>query len=535
MDDQRVTDTATSPSLGADQARAEAYRRHGWWPGENLVDRFERLVAASPNHRALVDDRGTVLTRSELWNRATARARSLAAAGVRRGDAVVIYLPNTTQWQVSFLASLQLGAIPATLPITTDEHTLTYVYELIGARAIVATRSSRRRPTGDWARNAAAATGRAASVLTIDDDDAEVWTRLGGAEVDPVAPGDVDQLMFTSSTTGMPKAVMHTADTLAAVNIAFAARFGITEHTPIFMPSPLGHSVGSWHGGRLSLFTGATLVLQDAWDPVRGLEMVDAHRCVFTAAATPFLKDLVDVDWPADKPKLATLETFLCGGAPVPPSLLEEATRQAPHTFVTVLWGMTEGAGTTCTPASTRDQLTNTAGAPVEGLELTILEANADGVGELAMRGPGVFVGYLGQDELYRSLVTEDGFFRTGDLARLDDDGYLRLTGRLKDIIIRGGVNISPMPIEDAIAAHPAVRRVAVIGERDERLGERICAVIIPAGTPPTLDELNAWLVEHGLSIRKLPESLVVVDDLPVTAAGKIRKVDLRRTLEGQA
>ncbi|MEO5666037.1 MAG: AMP-binding protein, partial [Nocardioides sp.] len=202
---------------------------------------------------------------------------------------------------------------------------------------------------------------------------------------------------------------------------------------------------------------------------------------------------------------------------------------------VTVLWGMTEGAGTTCVPGSTRDQLTNTAGAPTAGLELTILEPADNGIGELGMRGPGVFVGYLGQDDLYRGLLTDDGFFRTGDLARLDDEGYLHLTGRLKDVIIRGGVNISPMPIEDAIAAHPAVRRVAVIGSSDDRLGERICAVIVAAGTPPTLEELNSWLVERGLSTRKLPEELVVVDDMPVTAAGKIRKVVLRRELEEQA
>jgi acyl-CoA synthetase (AMP-forming)/AMP-acid ligase II len=216
----------------------------------------------------------------------------------------------------------------------------------------------------------------------------------------------------------------------------------------------------------------------------------------------------------------------------VPPSLLEQASAQAPNTFVTVLWGMTEGCGTTCVPDSTFTQLTSSAGKPLPDLELTILEPGSDGAGELAMRGPQVFVGYLGQEEMYRSLVTEDGFFRTGDLATLDDEGYLHLTGRLKDLIIRGGVNISPVPIEHAIAAHPGVRRVAVVGEPDERLGERICAVIVAQGEAPTLDELNDWLREQGVSQRKLPESLVVVDDMPVTAAGKIRKVDLRAQLE---
>ena len=532
MDDRHVINTATSPNALADQVTAEGYRSQGWWPGEQLAERFAGHVAANPAHTALIGDNGETLTRQELWNRAGSLARSLGRSGVRPGDAVLLYFPNRAQWQVSFLACLQLGAVPATLPITTDASTLAYVYELIGARAVIAPRTFRRRATGEWARGAAADSGRAASVLMIDDDGAQVWTRLSGVEAEPVVPAGVDQLMFTSSTTGMPKAVMHTADTLAAANVAFAQRFGITEDTPSFMPSPLGHSVGSWHGARLALFSGATLVLQESWDPVRGLQLVDEHQCAFTAAATPFLKDLVDAEWPAGQPKLASLKSFLCGGAPVPPSLLEQAAIQAPHTFVTVLWGMTEGAGTTCTPESTREQLTGTAGRPVDGLELTILDANAEGIGELAMRGPGVFVGYLGQEELYRSLVTEDGYFRTGDLATLDDDGYMRLTGRLKDIIIRGGVNISPMPIEDAIAAHPSVRRVAVIGQADERLGERICAVIVPKGTAPTLSELVAWLTEHGLSPRKLPEALVVVDDMPVTAAGKIRKNDLRTAIE---
>jgi non-ribosomal peptide synthetase component E (peptide arylation enzyme) len=147
------------------------------------------------------------------------------------------------------------------------------------------------------------------------------------------------------------------------------------------------------------------------------------------------------------------------------------------------------------------------------------------------MRGPGVFVGYLGQPDLYRSLLTVDGFFRTGDLARVGDDGYVRITGRLKDLIIRGGVNISPVPVEDALAGHPRVNRVAVIGEPDPRLGERICAVVVARGDPPDLAEVHAWLQERGVPKRMWPESLHAVQEMPTTAAGKIRKVDLRNQL----
>lgn len=532
MDDRIVTTTSDAPAIGALEERGKGYRAAGWWTGERLSDRFQALVRARPDHLAIIDDHGVQLTRSQLWEAAEEFGATLLERGVGAGDVVLIYLPNTVTWQVCFLGALQVGAVPATLPLTTDETTLTYIAELVGARVLVAPRISRNRPTGEWAVTAAKATGRATAIALSGDDGGLTWRSIDGTDREPVVPTGVDHLMFTSSTTGMPKAVMHTSDTLATVNRAFAERFALDENTPIFMPSPLGHSVGAWHGGRLALWSGATLVLQETWDPRRGLELVDQHQCVFTAAATPFLKDIVDVDRPERRAKLASLRTFLCGGAPVPPSLMEMAARQAPHTFVTVLWGMTEGAGTTCLPDSTYDQLTNSAGTPVPGLELTVLDPDANGSGELAIRGPQVFVGYLGQEEMYRSLLTSDGFFRTGDLATVDGDGYLHLTGRLKDLIIRGGVNISPVPIENAIAAHPDVRRVAVIGRPDERLGERICAVIVAGTRTPTLAELNAWLTEQGVPSRKLPESLVVVDEMPVTAAGKIRKLDLRRQLE---
>ncbi|WP_347350176.1 AMP-binding protein [Intrasporangium sp.] len=524
----------TDPGQATAARLAEAYRAAGWWTGERLSDRFARLVDAGPDRPALVDDRGVVLTRAQLWHAAGAFAADLRDSGVRERDRVLIYLPNTAAWQVAFLGALRLGAIPATLPLTTDATTLSYVVGLVGARAIVAPRTSRGRTTGEWALAAARATGRSVALALVDADGPPSWSHVDGAGEPPEIPDGVAHLMFTSSTTGMPKAVMHTEDTLATVNRAFADRFGVDEDTPIFMPSPLGHSVGAWHGGRLALWTGATLVLQEHWDPAHGLELVERHRCAFTAAATPFLKDIMDVPWEREGPKLASLRIFLCGGAPVPPSLLEDATRQAPDTFVTVLWGMTEGAGTTCLPGGDLAKVTSSAGMPLPDLELTVLDPDPDGSGELAIRGPQVFVGYLGQEELYRSLVTPDGFFRTGDLATIDDEGYLHLTGRLKDLIIRGGVNISPVPIEDAIAAHPAVRRVAVIGAPDERLGERICAVIVPNGTAPTLKELNDWLSARGLSPRKLPEALVCVAEMPVTAAGKIRKIDLQRQLEAR-
>ena len=530
--------------------RERRYRERGWWPGVPLAARFRRFVEARPDALAVVDDRGGRLDRKQLWEEAGRLGADLAGQGIGPGDVVLVFMPNRAESQVAMLAALRRGAVPANLPIRSDEATLRYAAELGGARAILTVERHGRTGTGELAVAAAGQCPGQPAVALIGDDGTRRWPRPGSGpgrdgkirarETAPAHPAEgLDHLMFTSSTTGLPKAVMHTADTLAALNVTFAERFGLGPDSPIFMPSPLGHSVGVIHGARLALHTGAPLVLQDRWDPARALETVVTHGCRFTAAATPFLKDLVDAPWPAAGaaargPKLAPLSWFLCGGAQVPPSLMEQAETEFPNTRVSVLWGMTEGGLTTCTAESPREKVLTTAGVGLPGLELRTFdergEETAPGAeGELAMRGPGVFVGYYGQESLHESLLTADGFFRTGDLARIDGDGYLRITGRVKDLIIRGGVNISPVPVEDALAACPEVRAVAVVGYPDERLGERICAVVeMAGGKPAELGALTGFLRDRELPKHLWPELVRTVGEFPRTAAGKIRKLELR-------
>ena len=235
---RRVTKTmppAHRPGPSAELA--ERYRAQGWWSGESLTDRFRGLVESAPQRPALIDDRGTTLTRQQLWDEAAQFAADLTQAGVQKGDVVLVCLPNMAAWQVSFLGSLQMGAVPATLPTTTDATTLAHVCELIGARAVVAMGGSRSPKSADRAHAVAVASGRAVSVVRIADDGSREIEQVAGSSAGSVVPEGIDHLMFTSSTTGMPKAVMHTSDTLASVNRAFAERFALSEDTPIFMPS----------------------------------------------------------------------------------------------------------------------------------------------------------------------------------------------------------------------------------------------------------------------------------------------------------
>ena len=536
----RGAPAALPNTAAANRAQRERrYRAKGWWPGERLCDRYTVLAQRHQDRLAVADATGRRLSHGTLWRESGRLAQDLQEGGIGRGDIVILLLPNIVVGQVAFVALLRLGAIPASLPTRTDPDTVAYVAGLTGARALISVERHGSARLGDIAREAASTCGHGLGVCLVDESVGTWRTAPANRGTSSLAiAANLAHIMFTSSTTGRSKAVMHSEDTLAALNIGFTERFSLGPDAPIFLASPLGHSIGAIHGTRLSLHTGAPLVLQDVWDPERALETIEEFGCAFTAAATPFLKDLVDTRWPRSTPKLAPLRSFLCGGAQVPPSLMEAAQTQFRNTFVTVLWGMTEGGLVTCVRESPREKLMSTAGIGLPGLELRCLDAAGDTLpageeGELAMRGPGVFIGYFGQQDLYDSMITDDGFFRTGDLARIDVDGYVRITGRLKDLIIRGGVNISPAPIENALSDHPDVNAVAVIGYPDERLGERICAVVVVNGEAPSLDDLIAHARARRLPKHHCPEVLYVVDAMPMTPAGKIRKADLRAIVTG--
>ncbi len=528
-------------NLDDPDARGAYYRRQGWWTDQKLVDRYGATVTARPDQPALIDDRGRRYSHAELWAAAGSLAEELAARGIEPGDVVIIVLPNWADWHVAHLAIRRLGATPANIPIRTDAPMLAHAVNLVSARCLIGTNDFGGHATGDILKSTASDCPHTVDVLLVDANGNQDWWTNGTPSSPPKhGDADLDHLMFTSSTTGMPKAVMHSANSLASFNLTIAERFDLNAATPIFMASPLGHSVGTIHGSLLALFLGTALVLQQQWDAAAALEMIETHGCDFTAAATPFLKDLLEASPSGSTPKLASMRSFLCGGAQVPPALLAQAKQEFPSTFVTVLWGMTEGGVTTCVPGACTDEKSlTTAGRPTSGFEIKVVDdagtrQPALEEGELLARGPNMFRGYFCQEDLTRELFQPDGFFVTGDRAVIDADGYLCITGRSKDLIIRGGVNISPVPIEDAIAAHPDVGTVAVIGLPDARLGERICAVLGPGRRPLEKDELVAFTEEYGLAKHYWPEAVYHIDEMPMTPAGKIRKNDVRAWLAGQ-
>jgi acyl-CoA synthetase (AMP-forming)/AMP-acid ligase II len=309
------------------------------------------------------------------------------------------------------------------------------------------------------------------------------------------------------------------------------------------MPSPVGHSTGFNYGIRAALYHGLPLVLQDRWNAEEAHELIAAHGCSYTLAATTFLDDLVSACESAGT-KLPSLRYFGCGGAPVPASLVDRA--DAVGIRVLRLYGSTEVLCATWNRRdSPLDKRRNTDGFALQHTEIEVRDEDGQVLtptpsepvtGELHIRGPNTSVGFFADPERTSVTYLPGGWVKSGDLVRLDADGYLTVAGRKKEIVIRGGINIAPREIEDLISDLPQVRQVAVVGVPDDRLGERCCAcVVLHEGQQLDLPELVDRLRAVGLATYKLPERLEILTSLPTTASGKVQKHVILQQLTGTA
>jgi len=503
-----------------------------------VLDLFRIHRSADPERVAVIDDAGAQWNRRELDEASNEVAVILGGLGIRPGEAVLVCLPNRLEWMAAYLGVLKAGGVPGTVPVTSDPLAIADDMRCLGAHTVLLPRTHRGRDFADEVVAIHAHLGRQAHALLFGSlpGQIEVISTDGPSREQPALPVGTAHVLFSSSTTGAPKAIAHTEASLSAYNLGIIDRYGVRECDTIFMPSPLGHSTGVWHGARMSLLTGSTLVVQDAWNAGLALSLVEDHGAAITVAATPFLADLIAHPWEG-RVKLAPLRTFLCGGAQVPPELLQRAAIELPMTHVGSVWAMSEAGATCSLPDDSAEKVTGTCGLPLPGVTIaTISETAATNpagvVGELVIRTPSQCLTYVGQDEMFASCFTADGMFRTGDLAVIDAAGYMTITGRVKDLIIRGGVNIGPVPIENAMQAVPDVKLVAVVGRPDPRLGERICAVVVThSGTELQLEDALGVLDRLDVPRRMWPESVVTVDRLPMTPAGKVRKRELVDTL----
>ena len=348
-----------------------------------------------------------------------------------------------------------------------------------------------------------------------------------------VDPDAVKLRLYTSGTTGAPKAVLHSHNTLNRVALVSAIESGSGSEDITLMPSPVTHISGYSGALEKPFVTGARVVLMERWDAAEAVALIDRHGVTSTVAATPFLKELCDQARLAER-SLPTFRRFACGGAAVPADLVLAANAALAQPCAGRVYGSSEVPLVTHSfdPATEGAAAAHTDGRLVD-YEVQIVDDTGAacplGVeGEILARGPSMFVGYADPHQTEQAL-TPDGYFRTGDLGTLSAEGAICITGRKKDLIIRGGENISAKEIEDALLRHPAIAGAAVVAMPHPRLGEGICAFLVGQDhARPDLAALGAFVQAQGLARQKCPERITWIDALPVTASGKVRKDVLR-------
>src|ERR1700758_1621633 len=379
-----------------------------------------------------------------------------------------------------------------------------------------------------------------ADVFTLHQLEADIDDASARAELDiPPGPDDPFVIVYTSGTTSRPKGCVHTFNTYCAGARALVGPFGYTESDVQFGPSPIAHTTGLVTSVLLPMLTGAATHIMAKWGPVRGIEEIQRFGCTAAVTAPTFLHTLL-AEYNAERHDLSTLRLWTCAGAPIPAAVVKQANAALPNIKVLSLYGRSENlVTTTCSVTDDMSRALTSDGKAMPGAEVKIVDDNGNEVprgaeGDIAYRGPAHMIEYLANPEETAALFTKDGFSKSGDLGKMTEDGYVRVTGRTKDIVIRGGLNISVREIEEHLAHHPALQAFSVVGMPDEKLGEKVCCFVVAASghDAPTVDQLREFLLEKGMPIQKTPERVVAVDALPMTATGKVLKHELRKDIE---
>ncbi|MBZ9157166.1 medium-chain fatty-acid--CoA ligase [Escherichia coli] len=532
-------------TLTFNEQRRAAYRQQGLWGDASLADYWQQTARAMPDKIAVVDNHGASYTYSALDHAASCLANWMLAKGIESGDRIAFQLPGWCEFTVIYLACLKIGAVSVPLLPSWREAELVWVLNKCQAKMFFApTLFKQTRPVDlilplqnqlpqlqqivGVDKLAPATSSLSLSQIIADNTPLTTAITTHGDELAAV--------LFTSGTEGLPKGVMLTHNNILASERAYCARLNLTWQDVFMMPAPLGHATGFLHGVTAPFLIGARSVLLDIFTPDACLALLEQQRCTCMLGATPFVYDLLNVleKQPAD---LSALRFFLCGGTTIPKKVAREC-QQLGIKLLSV-YGSTESSPHAV--VNLDDPLSrfmHTDGYAAAGVEIKVVDDARKTLppgceGEEASRGPNVFMGYFDEPELTARALDEEGWYYSGDLCRMDDAGYIKITGRKKDIIVRGGENISSREVEDILLQHPKIHDACVVAMPDERLGERSCAYVVLKAPHHSLslEEVVAFFSRKRVAKYKYPEHIVVIEKLPRTASGKIQKFLLRKDI----
>jgi acyl-CoA synthetase (AMP-forming)/AMP-acid ligase II len=527
------------------------YYENGAWVEGSFFDMVERQAEKRGSEVFVFDD-STSLTFGEYRDRAIRLAVGLRRLGLEKGDRVAVQLPNWTEFAVIAAAVSRIGCvIVPIMPIYRDDE-VGYVLTHSGARVAVTCSTFKgfdhaamferlRAQCPNLAEIVVARTSEETheSAIPLESLCATGSPERIASELGPdTHPDDGFLIVYTSGTTARPKGCYHTVNTVRASAIAIAESLNFTESDVQFGPSPITHSTGLMTSVILPLLVGAKSYLMEAWNPEAGLDRIAQHGCTVTVTATAFLQMLLTAYDPA-RHETGSMRLWVCAGSPIPGSVVDRARETLPACHVLSLYGRSESfLNAMCTLHDDPRLSSTTDGRALGGASLRVVGTDGRVLprgeeGDIAYRGPSHMLEYFRDPEQTAALFTDEGYSRSGDLGYMDNDGYVRVTGRTKDIVIRGGLNISARELEDLLIGHPFIADVAVVGMPDERLGEKVCAYVVAreGHSAPSLSDVVEFLRSRKVATPKLPERLELVAAFPMTATGKIKKHDLREDI----
>jgi len=541
---------------------ATQYRENGWWRDQTFLDDLRRDARGVPAKTAVIAHRHghgetTVINYGELASLTDRFASALLGLGVVRGDTVAVQLPSWWELLPLGLACARVGARFCPLMTIYRRYELEHMLRLTGARVCIT--------VTEWGgvRLAEIVAGLADQLPDLEHilvaGDADAIERPAGtlsfadhfpgpSPAGPAAgqppgsgsaelgPDEPFLILFTSGTTGEAKGVLHSQNTLYAGISAYVDILGMDGSVVSFISHAATHYTGFVQGMLIPVMLGCTAVVQDIWDPDVCLDLVKQYGITTFYGSPPYLAELLAAQ--RARPRdVSSLHTVVTGSAPVPPHIVEQV-RDILGAPLVALWGMSENGPVTMTRLDDPPGwAAHSDGRPIDCMQIRIeklaVAGNADGSGALWVRGACQCLGYFRREADYAAMLDDDGWFSTGDLARDDGRGGMRISGRVKDIVINRGFNVPVAEVENILARHPRVSQVAVIGLPDRDIDELVCAVVVPDGQPPTLQELRAYLADAGMTEQYWPTRAEAVDALPRTITGKVRKVALRQRFGG--
>lgn len=525
----------------------EDWRSAGYWGQAPLWQRVRARALSEPDRLAVADDTGK-LDVSALWTEAVKLARAMRRSGVERGDLVLVQLPNWREFAALVVAIEACGAVLGFCPAAWGVRETARALKLIQPKVWFLCAGRNGDDRAEFAHSCLSEITSKPEVVGVRFSadqiaDLEAWSAPsdGDESFDPDETGlrgtDPLEVAVTSGTTGDPKGVLHVCDSATAAVQSTIERQAIHDGDSILVPIPVGHTFGYFYGVRCALQSGALLVLQERWNAARMVELVEKWRISVSLGPSACLVDLLALP-EADIKRLASMRLFTQSGDSLPVPVAKRAADLL-NARISRALGMTEFGHVASTDAgSPEERVLDSAGSPQPGISIEIRgeDSNrlpAGEIGKVMVSGPFLFAGYLHPDRLDQDVLDEGGYFATGDLGWLGEDGYLHITGREKNVIRRGAMTIPTSAVEDALASHPGVAQVVLIARPDERLGEQpvACIQMRDGAAPLDLATMQSFLADIGMTKSFWPEEIHIVAKWPLGATAKVDRAALLRAV----